>query len=173
MEAREHRFTQQIDELGGDLLCLKAQVERYCVNVHVDGGNSTTTAPGPISNHSGQQTNHGSESSPSQSSMQQASSTMSSGPTILSQTVIQHFNTLGIDLRKFYNQMEKGDKILQPFNKLSTEFQRNKSTKAARCKRLKLYSYMKEYQGGPEACISHFHKLTASQLYDRQVKQSR
>lgn len=105
--------------------------------------------------------------------MQHVSTSLNSGPGILSQAVVQHFNTLGIDLRKLYNQVEMGVAILKPFSQLPIEFQRNKSTKAARCKRLKLYSYMKEYPGGPEACISHFHKLTASQLYDRQVKQSR
>ena len=59
-----------------------------------------------------------------------------------------------------------GDELLKPFNQLPIEFQRNKSTNAARCKRLKLYGYMKDYPGGPEACISNFQKLTASQLYD-------
>ena len=153
LEAQEQRFAQQVDKLEQDIVSLKAQLERYCANMHCGGNPSMTNIPanvGPV---------------------QQRSTSPGSG--VLSQAVTQHFNTLGIDLGKFFNQMETGDELLKPFNQLPIAFQRNKSTKAARCKRLKLYGFMKDYPGGPEACISHFHKLTASQLYDKEVKQSR
>lgn len=165
LEAREQRFVQQIDKLEEDIVSLKAQFERYCANMHCRDNASTTTSAGLGHNSD----NQGRQTSASSSTVQQERTS----PDILSQAVIEHFNTLGIDLRKFFNQMEMGDEVLKPFNQLPIEFQRNKSTKAARCKRLKLYGFMKDYPGGPEACISHFHKLTASQLYDKEVKQSR
>ena len=166
MEAREQRFVQQIDKLEEDIVSLKAQFERYCAYMHHRDNTSTTTNTGlgHIFNNQGRQT---SASSSTQSTVQQRRMS----PGVLSQAVIQHFSTLGIDLRKFFNQMEMGDELLKPFNQLPIEFQRNKSTKAC-YKRLKLYGFMKDYLGGPETCISHFHKLTASQLYDK-VKQSR
>ena len=106
LEAREQRFVQQIGKLEGDLVSLKAQFERYCANMHCGGNASTTSSTanpglGHNSNHPGQQT---STSSSTQSTMQQGSTSQRSG--VLSQAVIQHFNTLGIDLRKFYNQMD-------------------------------------------------------------------
>ena len=94
LEAQEQRFTHQIDKLEGDLLNLKARFERYCANMHVGGNNSTTTANlnlGHNSNHPEQQT------SASTSTVQQGNTSPQSG--VLSQAVIQHFNTLGIDLR--------------------------------------------------------------------------
>ena len=157
LEARELRFTGQIDKLEGDLLSLKTQFERYCKNMH-DGGNRSTSSTVSES----EQQFSGSSSAHSMST-----------PVDMSQAVVQHFNILSIDLRKFFTQMEVGDEVLKPFSQLPLEFQRNKSTKAARSKRLKLYNYMKSYPGGPKACIANFSKLTASQLYDREVKQTR
>ena len=84
LQAREQRFTQ--DKLE-DLLSLKAQFERYCANMHVDGNDSsTTTNPnlGHNSNHPEQQT---SASSTPQSTVQQGNT--SPGSSVLSQAVIQ------------------------------------------------------------------------------------
>ena len=151
LEARELRFTGQTDKLEGDLQSLKAQFERYCEKIHAGGNNSNI-----------------SEQQFSESSVAHSMTTS----LHMSQAVVQHFNALSIDLRKFFTQMEMGDEVLKPFSQLSIEFQRNKSTKAARSEQLKLYNYMKGYPGGPEACITNFSKLT-SQLYDKEVKQSR
>ena len=81
LEARELRFTCQIDKLEGDLLSLKTQFERYCENMHAGGKHSTSTTV-------------------SESEQQFSVSSMST-PLDMSQAVVQHFNALIIDLRKF------------------------------------------------------------------------
>ena len=98
LEAREQRFVQQIDKLEEDIVSLKAQFERYCANMHHRDNTSTTTNTGlgHNSNNQGRQT---SSSSSTQSTVQQGRMS----PGVLSQAVIQHFNTLGIDLGKFFN----------------------------------------------------------------------
>ena len=111
LEAREHRFTHQIDKLDGDLHCLKAQFERYCANMAISDTSSATTNPGH-SHNSERQTNQMRVESGSSGTTSTADRTEGTSPG-MPQTIVQHFNTLGIDLRKFYNQMEVGDAVLK------------------------------------------------------------
>ena len=163
LEAREARFTQEIDRLQCNMDELKERFESYC----------RRNSP---SNYSNQPNDCGSGSHSSElcgSSQSETPEKSSAGSVLITQPVIQHFNTLGIDLKTFYYQMIKGDSILPPFAKLSGEFQRHKSTKAARSKRAKILEFMNSYPNGPQACIANYRKLTASKLYDTEVRKSK
>ena len=107
LEARETFFTQEMDRIQKNVDELKEQLERYSRRNPPPG----SANPSP-----------GSGSSPSDPGTSETPE--------LSSSVIQHFNTLGIDLKTFYNQMIKGDSILPPFEELPREFQRHKSQQA-------------------------------------------
>ena len=172
LEARETFFTQKMDRIQRTGDELKEQLERYSrrnpssgsANPSLDSAHpppgSANPSPGSVHPPPGSANpSPGSGSSPPEA-------------PDLSSRVIQHFNTLGIDLKTFYNQMIR-DSILPPFKELPREFQRHKSTRAARSKRSKLFEFMNTYPNGPQACIANYRKLTASKLYETVVKQSK
>lgn len=105
---------------------LKQQFENYCRR-SVASHHTSPPHPSTCSNQSGE---------PHSSSRETPGSSVCG--LVMTLKVIQHFDTLGIDLKSFYSQMIKGDTILPPFNKLPGDFQRHKSTKAARSKRAKI-----------------------------------
>ena len=131
---------------------LKEQFESYCKRNHPPGYISNQPKACGNSSRSSEPCGSGS----SQSETLESSTASSASSLLMTQEVIQHFNTLGIDLKTFYTQMIKGDSILPPFVKRSGEFQRHKSTKAARSKRAKLLEFMNTYPNGPQACIANY-----------------
>ena len=159
LEAREAHFTQELDRLQCNMDELKKQFESYCKRNH-------PTACGRCRRSSELCV---CDSGASQSETPESNT----GSILMTQEVIQHFNTLGIDLKTFYTQMIEGDSVLPPFAKLPGEFQRHKSTKAARSKRSKILNFMNAYPNGPQACIANYRKLTASKFYDTEVKKSK
>lgn len=169
LETRESHFTQEIDRLQCNMDELKEQFENYCRRNEASHHTSPPHPPGDntCSNQSGE------PHSSSRGSTQSETPGSSVCGLVMTPNVIQHFNTLGIDLKSFYSQMIKGDTILPPFNELPRDFQRHKSTKAARSKRAKILEFMNAYPNGPQACIANYGKLTASKLYDSEVKQSK
>ena len=85
----------------------------YCEGNHpVGSGNQSKASDGSSS----QSEASGGSSQPSGCSGEASAGSQSSG--LVMTRVIRHFNTLGIDLRTFHNQMTKGDAILPPFKEL-------------------------------------------------------
>jgi hypothetical protein len=169
LEAMHEHFIKESDRLQCNIDALKEQFEAYERNHPAGSGNQSKA----FGDSSSQPKSFSGNSQTSGCSSEVGTESQSSGGLVMTQKVIQHFNTLGIDLRTFYNQMTKGDSILPPFKELPVEFQRHKSTKAARSKRAKILEFMNTYPNGPKACITNYSRLTASKLYENEVKRSK
>ena len=86
---------------------------------------------------------------------------------------VKVFNAIPDSLATFYQQMEHGEKELQPFLQLPEVYRKSSRTKGAYSKRNAVWKFMKDHPGGFEKCVNEFVGFSPLQLYEQRIKRSR